>query len=183
MFVLFLMQLLEKLWQPTPVFLPGESHGQRSLAGYSPQSCKESDTKEWLTHTFLEKLKSSVWFTFYCCWTTRAQTSPGSHSDPASLLRTHWRDQHSVNPARPEVHQQPQKVRQASLSGRSTLHRPPGPASGRALLPSAGNSSIRSLRASPGRPEPLLPTSPATLGSDAAPPLSTAPSLAFCLQE
>ena len=24
------------LWQPTPVFLPGESHGQRSLAGYSP---------------------------------------------------------------------------------------------------------------------------------------------------
>ena len=23
-------------WQPTPVFLPGESHGQRSLAGYSP---------------------------------------------------------------------------------------------------------------------------------------------------
>ena len=25
-------------WQPTPVFLPGESHGQRSLAGYSPQS-------------------------------------------------------------------------------------------------------------------------------------------------
>ena len=25
-------------WQPTPVFLPGESHGQRSLAGYSPWS-------------------------------------------------------------------------------------------------------------------------------------------------
>ena len=32
--------------QPTPVFLPGESHGQRSLAGYSPQGCKESDTTE-----------------------------------------------------------------------------------------------------------------------------------------
>ena len=27
-------------WQPTPVFWPGESHGQRSLAGYSPCSCK-----------------------------------------------------------------------------------------------------------------------------------------------
>ena len=27
-------------WQPTPVFLPGESHGQRSLAGYSPQGFK-----------------------------------------------------------------------------------------------------------------------------------------------
>jgi len=27
-----------RAWQPTPVFLPGESHGKRSLAGYSPQS-------------------------------------------------------------------------------------------------------------------------------------------------
>ena len=33
-------------WQPTPVFLPGESHGQRSLAGYSPEGCKGSDTTE-----------------------------------------------------------------------------------------------------------------------------------------
>ena len=31
-------------WQPTPVFLLGESYGQRSLAGYSPWGCKESDT-------------------------------------------------------------------------------------------------------------------------------------------
>ena len=38
-------------WQPAPVFLPGESHGQRSLAGYSPQSCKESDTTETTQHT------------------------------------------------------------------------------------------------------------------------------------
>ena len=30
-------------WQPTVVFLPGESHGQRSLAGYSPRGCKELD--------------------------------------------------------------------------------------------------------------------------------------------
>ena len=36
-------------WQPTPVFLPEEFHGQRSLAGYSPQGHKESDTTEWLT--------------------------------------------------------------------------------------------------------------------------------------
>ena len=28
-------------WQPTPVFLPGEFHGQRSLAGYSPLGCKD----------------------------------------------------------------------------------------------------------------------------------------------
>ena len=33
-----------RAWQPTPVFLPGEAHGQRSLVGYSPQGLKESDT-------------------------------------------------------------------------------------------------------------------------------------------
>ena len=33
-------------WQPTPVFLPGESHGQRNLVGYSPQGRKESDATE-----------------------------------------------------------------------------------------------------------------------------------------
>ena len=32
-------------WQPTPVVLPGESHGQRSLAGYSPRSCKQDMTE------------------------------------------------------------------------------------------------------------------------------------------
>ena len=30
-------------WQPTPIFLPGKSHGQRSMVGYSPWGCKESD--------------------------------------------------------------------------------------------------------------------------------------------
>jgi len=33
-------------WQPTPVFLPGESHSQRSLAGYSPWGHKELDMIE-----------------------------------------------------------------------------------------------------------------------------------------
>ena len=32
-----------RAWQPTSVFLPGESHGQRSLAGFSPWGLKESD--------------------------------------------------------------------------------------------------------------------------------------------
>jgi len=31
---------LRRQWQPTPVFLPGESHGRRSLVGYSPQGLK-----------------------------------------------------------------------------------------------------------------------------------------------
>ena len=38
-------------WQPTPLFLPGKSHGQRSLAGYSLWGRKESDLTERLnTH-------------------------------------------------------------------------------------------------------------------------------------
>ena len=53
-------------WQPTPVFLPGKSHGWRSLVGYSPRGRKESDTTErlhfhflLLHHTFhLDRVKS-----------------------------------------------------------------------------------------------------------------------------
>ena len=41
-------------WQPTPVFLPGESQGQRSLVGYSPWSHKESDTTEQLSNKLLQ---------------------------------------------------------------------------------------------------------------------------------
>ena len=37
-------------WQPTPGFLPGTSHGWKSLVGYTPWGRKESDTTEWLTH-------------------------------------------------------------------------------------------------------------------------------------
>ena len=40
-----------RVWQSTPVFLPGEFHGQRSLVSYSPWGWKESDTTEWLTLT------------------------------------------------------------------------------------------------------------------------------------
>ena len=39
--------------QPTPVFLPGESHRQRSLVGYGPWGHKELDTTEQLTHTYI----------------------------------------------------------------------------------------------------------------------------------
>ena len=38
-------------WQSSPEFLPGESHGQRSLVGYSPYGHKESDTTELTEHT------------------------------------------------------------------------------------------------------------------------------------
>ena len=43
---------LSRKWQPTPVFLPGKSHAQRSLVGYSPWNRKKSDiTKQLRTHT------------------------------------------------------------------------------------------------------------------------------------
>ena len=45
-----------RAWQPTPVFLPGESHGQRSLVGYSPWGRKELDTSETTVQT------REVWF-------------------------------------------------------------------------------------------------------------------------
>ena len=38
-------------WQPTPIFLPGDFHGQRSLVGCSPWGHKELDETEGLTHT------------------------------------------------------------------------------------------------------------------------------------
>ena len=41
--------LWRREWQPTPIFLPREFHGQRSLLGYSPWGCKESDGTEQLT--------------------------------------------------------------------------------------------------------------------------------------
>ena len=39
-------------WQPTPLFLPGESHGQRSLAGYSPWNQLQRVTYNWATNPF-----------------------------------------------------------------------------------------------------------------------------------
>ena len=50
-FLSFYSSFWRRKWQPTPVFLPGESHGQRGLVGYSLWGCKESDTTKQLTHT------------------------------------------------------------------------------------------------------------------------------------
>ena len=42
-------------WQPTPVLLPGELHGQRRLGGYSLWGHKELDTSEQVTHTHIDE--------------------------------------------------------------------------------------------------------------------------------
>jgi len=52
-FKIYFMVHWRRQWQPTPVFLPGKSHGQKSLVGCSPWGCKESDTIERLHFHFL----------------------------------------------------------------------------------------------------------------------------------
>ena len=47
-------------WQPTPVILPGEFHGQRRLAGYSPWGCKESGMTEQLSDCEKPYIKSRI---------------------------------------------------------------------------------------------------------------------------
>ena len=47
-------------WQPTPVVLSGESHGQRSLAGYSPWACKELGHNR-TTNTFTKVGRDLGW--------------------------------------------------------------------------------------------------------------------------
>ena len=51
-FYIFPLSSWRKKWQPTPVFWPGESHGQGSLVSYSPWGHKESDTTERLNHHY-----------------------------------------------------------------------------------------------------------------------------------
>ena len=48
--------LWRREWQYTPVFLPEEFHGQRSLAGYSLWGRKELDTTEGLTQTYIQMI-------------------------------------------------------------------------------------------------------------------------------
>ena len=86
-------------WQPTPVFLPGKSHGQRSLVGCSAWCLKELDMTEWQTltnkyvytiniymHTWTFSCFSHVWL----CDPTVC-SSPGSfvHGDSACK---NWND-------------------------------------------------------------------------------------------
>ena len=62
---------LEKEWQPTAVFLPGEAHGQRSLAGCSPRGRTEWTRRRLNTHTKILTLISDLYiFLFYnmCFW-------------------------------------------------------------------------------------------------------------------
>ena len=56
--------LWRRAWQPTPVFLPGESHGQSNLVGHSPCGCKESDMTEQLSLSLSRRFKFFSHFVF-----------------------------------------------------------------------------------------------------------------------
>ena len=67
---------LKKEWHPSPVLMPGKSHGQRSLVGYRPQGREESDTTErlhlltltylhLLTYTYFTSIQAGVSRTTY----------------------------------------------------------------------------------------------------------------------
>ena len=71
----------KRQWQPTPVFLPREFHGQRTLACYSPWGCKESDTTEQLTlHFQVPKRKKKSYMS-----STATGTGHGSQGLPRQL--------------------------------------------------------------------------------------------------
>ena len=118
-----------RAWQPTPVLLPGESHGQRSLEGYGPQGRKESDMPEATEHacthvwhwrpfttspsiTFLAQLLQALPQTLHATWFrvfTPTRTPAPSHLLPSNF--------HSRSPS-PMQHFCPSNV----ISTRFWLH-------------------------------------------------------------
>ena len=75
-------------WQPTLVFLPGESHGQRSLESYSPWDCKEPDmtarTRKACSGQFLSACHWS------CMWHRKFLLERIMCVDPQGLLALVW---------------------------------------------------------------------------------------------
>ena len=98
-----------KKWQPTPGFLPGKFHGQRSLAGYSPCGHKEWDTTEQLTLSLSTKaiavLISTVIISFLVLhFKQRASWCLGDREDanqPSASCRsfTGWFPLHGSDPS------------------------------------------------------------------------------------
>ena len=96
--------LCRRPWQPTPVFLPGKFHRQRSLVGYS-HGVAESDTNEWLTLSvfFVMKVGESChsyigWMKSACCTESEHFTAkspwrwqrPGSSLDLRTRVQAPW---------------------------------------------------------------------------------------------
>ena len=79
-------QAWRRKWQSTPVFLPGEFHGQRSLASCSPWGCKESDMTEGLTQR-LSSVQSFICVRLFATPRTAACQASLSITSSQSLLK------------------------------------------------------------------------------------------------
>ena len=87
----FLSSFWRRKWQPIPVFLPGESHGQRGLVGYSLWGCKESDMTNQLTHTHtITILKICVIFWEYLCKTYAAWCAAAHGVTKSGTWLSNW---------------------------------------------------------------------------------------------
>ena len=70
-----------RAWQPTPIFLPGESYGQRRLAGYDLQGHKELDTTKGSLH--------AQYYMYCCCLVAKSHPTlcdPMNGSPPGSAV-------------------------------------------------------------------------------------------------
>ena len=67
----------EKAWHPTPVLLPGESHGWMSLVGCSPWGCKELETTEQLDFHFYALEKEMATHPSVLAWRIPGMGEPG----------------------------------------------------------------------------------------------------------
>ena len=85
-------------WQPTPVLLPGKSHGRRSLVGYSPWGGEESKSRTWLTDftfTFHFHALDKEMATNFCilAWRIPGTEEPGGlPSMELPRVRHNWSD-------------------------------------------------------------------------------------------
>ena len=77
--------LWRRNWQPTPILLPGKSHGRRSVAGYSPWGRKESDMTEQLHFTYWKAAFLNQWE--LCATDTFFFSQPQKTKDVPAVLK------------------------------------------------------------------------------------------------
>ena len=76
-------------WQPTPVFLPEKSHGQRSLVGYGPQGRKDSDTSEATQHSHVHSLGPFAYTSLVYCLSILHENTHTHIYNVLGSLKTH----------------------------------------------------------------------------------------------
>ena len=85
--------LWRRPWHPTPVLLPGKSHGRRSLVGCSPWGPEESDTTEWLHPHFHALEKDMATHSSVLAWRILGMGEPGGLPFMGShRVRHNWSD-------------------------------------------------------------------------------------------